>query len=221
MSQTKKVSQSYEKAGECVSELPCEHEFHTRKLKMKKAILLTVTALLLTACNFTIFGENDDEVVLEKRNITIVERNISIEELSGKWVIEDESIERYLKLSTRYLDKNELNTLKESLKLNYIYLYRNGTSKFRMNYYEEEKEYKGNASIESLKEWEKAKFGYFLYIPYKVDSWKSKDLYFLKLNNKFYLGEKFTRGEEETNSQRTYYLLYEKVEQIEVKNESN
>jgi len=197
---------------------------------MKKSILLTVTALLLTACNFTIFGENDDEVVLEKRNITIVERNITIEELSGKWVLEEESIERYLKLSTRYLDKNELNTLKESLKLNYIYLYRNGTSKFRMNYYEEEKEYKGRivlAYIPTIWSPLKNKNDYYIRIMYRIkDNYgveysEGRELYFFKLNNKFYLGEKFTRGEEETNSQKTYYLLYKKVEAIGENNESN
>ena len=185
---------------------------------MKQTLLLITTAMLLTACNFSILGENDDEVVLEKRDLKIVERNITIEELSGKWVLEDESIERNLKLNTRYLDKNELNNLKKSLKLKYVYIYDNGTSKFRTYY---GKEYKGSAKIESLKEWEKANAGYFLYISYKLDSWKSKDLYCLELNNKFYLGEKFTRGEEETGSQRIYYMLYKKVEETKVNHEPN
>ena len=79
---------------------------------MKQTLLLITTAMLLTACNFTILGENDDEVVLEKRDLKIVERNITIEELSGKWVIEDESIERNAKLNSRYLNKDELKFIK-------------------------------------------------------------------------------------------------------------
>ena len=56
---------------------------------------------------------------------------------------------------------------------------------------------------------------------YNVEYSEGKDLYFLKLNNKFYLGRKYYRGEEETGSQKTYYLLYKKVKAIEVEHESN
>jgi len=183
-------------------------------MKITIQLLILLTALLFTACNFTIIGENDDEVVLEKRAITIVERNVTLEELSGTWVIEDESIERYLQLNTRYLDKKELIDLKKRLKMVYISLYKNNTVDF-LSTSSKYKVHKGEVSIENLKEWEKTNRGYFLYISYKIEAWESKYLYFVKLNNKFYLGERFQRGEEETNSQKTYYLLYKKVDKKE------
>jgi hypothetical protein len=195
---------------------------------MKKSILLTVTALLLTACNFTIFGENDDEVVLEKRNITIVERNITIEELSGKWVIEDESIERNLKFNNK-LSKERVKIRKKELRDSYISIYDDGTVTFKDSF-NGGKIYKGRIVLAYLPTiWSpvKNKDDYYITIMYRykdsygLESSKGKDLYFLKLNNKFYLGEKYYGGEEETNSQKMYYLLYKKVISREVNNGKN
>ena len=40
MSQTKKMSQSYEKAGECIAKLPCEDEFSTKVIGKSDEIRL-------------------------------------------------------------------------------------------------------------------------------------------------------------------------------------
>jgi outer membrane protein OmpA-like peptidoglycan-associated protein len=46
MGKIKKVSESYEKAGECVSELPCEHEFHTRVAFRSKEVSDTLAQMV-------------------------------------------------------------------------------------------------------------------------------------------------------------------------------
>ena len=185
---------------------------------MKQTLLLITTAMLLTACNFSILGENDDEVVLEKLDLKIVERNINIEELSGKWVIDKASIERNLRFNR--FTQERVKIRRKELMDSYIIINNDSTVSFKDSF-NGGKIYKGSAKIESLKEWEKSNVGYFLYISYKVDYWKSKDLYCLELNNKFYLGEKYYGGEEETNSRKMHYLLYEKLEETKVNHEPN
>lgn len=46
MEKTKKMSHSYEKAGECVAELPCEQEFPTRVAFRSKEVSDTLAQMI-------------------------------------------------------------------------------------------------------------------------------------------------------------------------------
>jgi len=187
-------------------------------MKITMHLLMLLTALFFTACNFTIIGENDDEVVLEKLDLKMIERNVTLEELSGTWVIEDESIERYLKLDGKHMSKHELNITEEELKKSYVKIYKNGTAEF-LDDCEGCKVHKGRANMGYIpKQWMPpiTKNDYYIRISsLEGEYWKSKNLFFIELNRKFYLGEKYYRGEEETHSQKTYYFLYKKVDKKE------
>jgi len=173
-------------------------------------LLILLTALLFTACNFTIIGENDDEVVLEKLDLKMIERNVTLEELSGTWVIDEASIERNLKFNNK-LGESRRKELKEV----YINIDKNGTVEFLNSYYKH-KVYKGRVNLGYIpKQWMPpiTKNDYYIRISsLEGEHWKSKNLFFIELNNKFYLGEKYYGGDIDAGNERTYYLLYKKVE---------
>ena len=223
MSQTKKVSQSYEKAGECVSELPCEQEFHTRKLKMR--IINVFLGLLLLGVFFNgcgnLFSILDDgsEVKESKYEKYIVTRKVKLEELVGTWRVDEKSKDEYLRGFNFFYMTDKEKKYKKDLDESYLLIKKNASVKYKYI-----KEYKGKVrSSNYIEEVYNHMSGIskdvqgnaFVDISYEKELSKdSLTLDCIEIDGILYLGEKYETGDIDAGDLKKYHLLYKKVKKV-------
>lgn len=192
------------------------------KIKLKQIIVSIAVSLFFTACGGNIFSILDDGTEEKESEFQkyIVTREVKLDELVGKWIVDEASKKKYLKRSrgsSLFYVTDEEKEYKKELDESYIIVNKNASSTFKEPY---GVEHEGKArSSNYIKEVynhiegysQDVKEGAFLSISYrKKSSWGDIDLDCLEIDGVFYLGDKYSIGDLDAGNLEWRYTLYKK-----------